>query len=130
MTILSVKNFAQIQSAEISFGDLTVLVGPQASGKSLVLQWFKVAKDMGEILHALREAGSDISSASSILDLVLGEGMSAAWRSGESEVALDGKPLLPDSWPSQQSNRMSHAMPRSRSLSRRSGPQWSSCALI
>ena len=35
---LSVKNFGPIESGEIEFGDLTIFVGPQASGKSLLLQ--------------------------------------------------------------------------------------------
>jgi hypothetical protein len=44
MPVLQVRNFAQIKDARIEFGDLTILVGPQATGKSLVLQWFKAAK--------------------------------------------------------------------------------------
>lgn len=53
MPVLHVRNFAQIEDARIEFGDLTILVGPQATGKSLVLQWFKAAIDMGEIFAAL-----------------------------------------------------------------------------
>ena len=46
---LQVDNFAQIKRAKITFGDLTVLVGPQASGKSLLLQIWKFALDRREI---------------------------------------------------------------------------------
>ncbi|MCG5516881.1 MULTISPECIES: hypothetical protein [unclassified Ectothiorhodospira] len=33
MTRLSVQHLAQIDRAQVDFGDLTLLVGPQASGK-------------------------------------------------------------------------------------------------
>ncbi len=91
MTVLHVKNFAQIEDAEISFGDLTVLVGPQATGKSLVLQWLKMALDSAEVVRALKEAGQDVKSESNLVDLVFGEGMSAAWRHGRTSVTFDGK---------------------------------------
>jgi AAA domain, putative AbiEii toxin, Type IV TA system len=94
---LVVENFAQIERAEIDFRDLTVLVGPQASGKSLLLQWFKVALDMGEIIHALRQAGHDVKEPNNLLDLVFGEGMSASWSSG-SKVSIDGRSIGPVSW--------------------------------
>ena len=86
MPVLEVREFAQIENARIEFGDLTVLVGPQATGKSLVLQWFKAVHDIGEIYAALREAGHDVRTPGSLLDLIFGEGMSSAWRS-ESTVS-------------------------------------------
>lgn len=97
MPLLEVRDFAQIKQARIEFGDLTVLVGPQATGKSLVLQWFKAVNDIAEIYSALREAGHDVKIPESLLDLIFGEGMSAAWRTG-STVALDGKPLSLATW--------------------------------
>ena len=36
MTKLTVSNFSSINSAHLELGDLTVIVGPQASGKSLL----------------------------------------------------------------------------------------------
>ncbi len=97
MTVLHVRNFAQIDDAQITFGDLTVLVGPQATGKSLILQWLKVAIDASEIVYALKEAGHDVKSATNLIDLIFGEGMSAAWKDGESSITLDGKPVSPQS---------------------------------
>jgi hypothetical protein len=97
MTVLEVRDFAQIKHARIEFGDLTVLVGPQATGKSLVLQWFKAVYDIAEIYSALREAGHDVKTPESLLDLIFGEGMSAAWRAG-STVALDGRALSLTTW--------------------------------
>jgi len=38
MDVLELSNIGQIQKARIEFGDLTVLVGPQATGKSITLQ--------------------------------------------------------------------------------------------
>lgn len=93
MTTLHVKNFAQIENAEVEFGDLTVLVGPQATGKSLLLQWFKVALDLGEIVNALREAGHDVQARSSLIDLTFGEGMGAAWTEGLTSIQFDGRPV-------------------------------------
>ena len=98
MTSLKVESFAQIASAQIDFGDLTVLVGPQASGKSLVLQWLKIAFDSGEVIHALKEAGHDVGTAENLIDLIFGEGMSTAWRQGQTTVLLDGSPVQPRSW--------------------------------
>jgi len=96
--VLEVRNFAQIREARIEFGDLTVLVGPQATGKSLLLQWLKIALDMGEILFALKEAGSDVETPKSLLDLTFGEGMSAAWTEGQTVVRFDGSSITPGSW--------------------------------
>jgi len=98
MTTLDVERFAQIETAHIEFGDLTVLIGPQASGKSLLLQWLKIAVDIGEIVFALKEAGHDVKSAKNILDLSFGEGMATAWRDDDTRVSFDGKSVVPASW--------------------------------
>lgn len=98
MTTLQVKNFAHIHDARIDFGDLTVLVGPQASGKSLILQWFKMAIDSGEVVTALREAGHDVKEPDAIVDLVFGEGMSSAWDADSTSVQFDGKDVRPAAW--------------------------------
>lgn len=98
MTSLEVRHFAQIDEARIEFGDLTVLVGPQATGKSLLLQWLKIAIDIGEIVFALREAGHDVKTAKNLLDLTFGEGMSAAWTEAKTSVRFNGSPVTPISW--------------------------------
>ena len=41
---LVVKNLAQIKSASIELGDFTLLVGPQASGKSILPQLLKLVR--------------------------------------------------------------------------------------
>jgi putative AbiEii toxin of type IV toxin-antitoxin system len=97
MPVLHVRNFAQIEDARIEFGDLTILVGPQATGKSLLLQWFKAAIDMGEIFAALKEAGHDVRTPRGLIDLVFGEGMSVAW-TDKSVVQYDSKSVSPATW--------------------------------
>jgi hypothetical protein len=98
MTTLEVRNFAQISKASIEFGDLTILVGPQATGKSLLLQWLKIGLDAGEVVHALREAGHDVKTPENLIDLIFGEGMRGAWNANSTHVTLDGKSLTPTSW--------------------------------
>jgi hypothetical protein len=98
MTTLEVRNFAQIEHAAIELGDLTVLVGPQATGKSLLLQWFKMALDSGEVVAALKQAGHDVSDPSDLIDLVFGEGMAKSWDRAKTVVRFDGKDVLPAAW--------------------------------
>jgi len=95
--VLSVRDFAQVRNAEIEFGDLTVLVGPQATGKSLVLQWFKAAFDAAEIFTALKESGHDVRTPANLIDLIFGEGMGSAWHPTTS-VTLDGRAIQPSAW--------------------------------
>lgn len=92
---LKVVKFAHINNVKIRFGDLTVLVGAQGSGKSLVLQWLKAAIDGGEIVQALKDAGQDIRSGN-LIDLIFGVGMSPAWRS-QSQVTFNGARVTPES---------------------------------
>jgi hypothetical protein len=57
MRRLEVEAFGPIKRADIEFGDLTVLVGPQASGKSLFVQLFKAVEDAGAIRSDLKNYG-------------------------------------------------------------------------
>lgn len=93
---LTIDNFAHIDHVDIEFGDLTVLVGAQGTGKSLALQWLKAALDGGEIVRALKDAGQDTRPAN-LVDLVFGVGMGPAWREGESKVSFGGKAVSPES---------------------------------
>ena len=42
MDNLKVKSLGPIKEADVTFGDLTLLVGPQASGKSIFIQMLKL----------------------------------------------------------------------------------------
>lgn len=58
---------------------MTVLVGAQGVGKSLVLQWLKTALDGRQIVGALRDAGQNVDDPEKLVDLIFGVGMGAAW---------------------------------------------------
>ena len=91
---LQVRNFAQIRQARIEFGDLTVLVGPQGVGKSLLLQLWKLALDQAEILTQLNNAGYGAETRREFLELYLGEGLADAW-SPKTVVKVDGARFIP-----------------------------------
>ena len=68
-------------------------MGPQASGKSITLQWLKLLLDTGLIQQQLDTYGLDYGGQlPSFLDVYFGEGMRSIWHEG-SEVLVDGKPI-------------------------------------
>jgi len=76
MTQLSIKNLGQIKSANIDFGDLTLFVGPQATGKSILLQLIKLLLDSDDIKETLLKYGYDWErNISNFSELYFGEGM-------------------------------------------------------
>ncbi len=89
---IAVRNVGQIREADIRFGDLTVLVGPQATGKSIFLQLLKLVIDAPTIHSELRrfniDWGNDLRN---FLDLYFGEGMAAIWSPNESALSVDGE---------------------------------------
>jgi len=93
MTTLQLKKVGPIVDAEIEFGDLTVFVGPQASGKSIALQWLKLIADTGAVQEQLHNYGLDWSTEpGEFLDLYFGEGMRSQWRH-DSEILWNGRPV-------------------------------------
>lgn len=94
---LSIHDFAHLRDVNLTLGDLTVLVGPQGAGKSLALQWLKVAMDGKQLVDALRAAGHPTDKADVLIDLIFGTGMAPAWHEGDTEVTLDGKKITPKS---------------------------------
>jgi hypothetical protein len=91
---LSLQNVGQLSEAEVEFGDLTVMVGPQASGKSIFLQFLKLMIDGPRIIADLKKYGYDWrGELGNFLDLYLGEGMRSVWTSEgnkESGVIWEG----------------------------------------
>jgi len=59
MKHLEVKSFGPLSHADITFGDLTVLVGPQATGKSLLVQLVKAIRNAAAIRAELTRHGFD-----------------------------------------------------------------------
>lgn len=91
MNNLSIRSFGPIEEADINFGDLTILVGPQASGKSILIQLLKLLIDKYHIRKTLEQYGYIWHSGTDkILDLYFGEGMSKIWRN-TSSIFFDDK---------------------------------------
>ena len=83
------ENIGPIERADVSAGDLTVLVGPQATGKSIFLQLFKFCVDHANI-RVLKKLGFDWNNElESFLPVYFGEGMQAIWNS-QSRINLTG----------------------------------------
>ena len=92
---LRIRNFAQIAEVDLSFGDLTVLVGAQGTGKSLALQWLKASMDGRQIVNSLHDAGHPTDKSQVLIDLIFGAGMGGAWHANSTEVAFNGKRITP-----------------------------------
>ncbi len=91
---LILRNVGQIVEADVTFGDLTVLVGPQATGKSIALQFLKLMVDAGHVQRELGRHGLDWSGKlPEFFDIYFGEGMRSIWRNGQSAVEWGNKPV-------------------------------------
>ena len=81
------KNIGPVKEADITFGDLTVFVGPQATGKSIVLQLLKLLVDKPAIHKTMRRFSlAQRGREGSFFDLYFGEGMASIWAKGESSL--------------------------------------------
>jgi hypothetical protein len=88
---LSLHSIGQIEDVSVGFGDLTVLTGPQATGKTIFLQFLKLAQDYGPIANNIRTYGFDWQGKwSEFLSLYLGDGQARGWTT-KSEVHVNGK---------------------------------------
>lgn len=92
---LRIQNFAHLSDVCLSFGDLTVLVGPQGAGKSLALQWLKIALDGRQIVDALRAAGHPADRPDAIVDLIFGTGMASGWRNDQTSIKYEASSITP-----------------------------------
>ena len=80
MEQFSIKNLGPISEASVEFGDLTFLVGPQATGKSLFLETLKLVSDGGHIVRTLDTYSYATGRVENILNAYYGDGMSKLWR--------------------------------------------------
>lgn len=94
---LQVQHLGPIRQANIEFGDLTVIVGPQATGKSILLQTLKLLIDRDQIHDTFRHHSMHFQGKpAAFLEGFYGRGLSGAW-SGRSSMHWDGKAVaLPD----------------------------------
>ncbi len=92
MESLEVNNFGPIEKAKVNFGDLTFVVGPQASGKSLFLELLKYLLDKDFVLSDLKRYNYVVenNNPKKILDLFFGEGMNEVFREN-TEIFLNGE---------------------------------------
>lgn len=96
---LRLQNVGQLTDADMHFGDLTVFVGPQAAGKSVALQFLKLAVDMGYVQEEMGRHGLDWSGKlPEFFDAYFGEGMRDIWRTGVSQLHWNGKPIDLEAW--------------------------------
>lgn len=97
MKSLQIKNFGPIQDVNVAFGDLTLIVGPQASGKSLFLELLKYIIDKEYILSNLRKYNFiiDKKKPQKILDLFFGDGMQRILKP-DTEIFLNNREVTLD----------------------------------
>lgn len=94
-----IENFGLIKDVSISFGDLTLLVGPQASGKSIALETLKLAIDRDHIINTLDRYNYIIGhNTDKILNVYFGEGMSGIWKDN-TRIEYDDNPFLKKNLP-------------------------------
>ncbi|MBN1505632.1 MAG: AAA family ATPase [Sedimentisphaerales bacterium] len=100
---LQLASVGQIKEADIEFGDLTVLVGPQATGKSIFLQLFRLVVDTGHVHDEMRKHGLDWKrDVPGFLSVYLGEGMESLWKQGGTRTQDEnpvGKESAERLWP-------------------------------
>lgn len=98
MESLIIKNFGPIEEVNVKFGDLTFLVGPQASGKSLFLELLKYIVDKEFVLSNLRKYNYiiDKKNPQKVLDTFFGDGMYKIFKP-TTEIIYNGQNVPLDS---------------------------------
>lgn len=81
MKNLGIKDFGPIKDLDIELGNLTILLGPQASGKTLFLQMLKLLMDKGHIVKTLNTYNYVTKKQpNKILDYYFGDNLSSMWK--------------------------------------------------
>lgn len=90
MERIKLTSLGQIPEADVTFGDMTIFVGEQASGKSILLQLVKLILDAGDITQTLKKHGFDWHEKTEhFLSLYFGEGMEKIWDTTATKVSVD-----------------------------------------
>ena len=97
MKSLCISNLGPIGQVSVDFGDLTFLVGPQASGKSLFLELLKYIVDKEYILSNLRKYNFiiDKKNPQKVLDVVFGDGLNKMFKP-ETGILFDNETISID----------------------------------
>ena len=91
MNTIKLLGFGPICSANVQLGDITILIGPQASGKTLFLQMIKLLIDKDYIVQTLsRYNYVTDKQPDQILNYYLGDHLSTMWTK-DTVVEADGK---------------------------------------
>lgn len=96
---LEVQKLGPIEEAAIDFGDLTVIVGPQATGKSILLQTLNLILDRPHVHHTFERHNVTFKKDDfdGFMGGYFGRGMAAIWQEGQSSITWNGKSEpLPD----------------------------------
>ena len=89
---VKLNSFGPITAADVSFGDLTVFVGPQATGKSILLQLLKLLLDRRAIHAEMQRFGLEWGwDVDEFLQLYFGEGMSRLRQTEGAAVTFRGE---------------------------------------
>ncbi len=111
MKNLKLTSLGQIPEADIIFGDLTVFVGEQASGKSILLQLMKLILDAGDITQTLKKHGFDWhGELKNFLSLYFGEGMDGIWDNASTKIRVDGEAFELDKVLSRKGKKKSESL--------------------
>lgn len=87
---ISIRNLGPIKQADIELGDLTVLVGQQATGKSIFLQTLKLLMDRDHIHKVFNTNNTFFKGRAEVfLDGYYGRNMSPLWKTGQSSITLN-----------------------------------------
>ena len=91
-----VTDLGQFADVSVDFGDLTLLVGAQGTGKSIFLQLFKLSQDQDYVKNTMNQFGQDWDKRdrSTLMEAYFGEGMRHMWHD-ESHILRDGKDAAP-----------------------------------
>jgi hypothetical protein len=86
-----------IDSINMELGDLTILVGPQATGKSIALQMLKLAEEFPAIKRTMVDyAYNPLRGRAGFIADYFGEGMGSVW-TDETRISANGKTLVYES---------------------------------
>lgn len=119
MKQLHIRHLGPIEEAKIELGDLTFLIGPQASGKSLLLETLKFMIDRDNVINTLDRYNYIIGhNTNKILNMYYGEGMSTIWDE-QTSITMDGKTISRTKIAKQASSEEEHVfyVPAQRILS-------------
>lgn len=92
---IEARSIGPVGEAEIEFGNLTVFVGPQATGKSIFLQLLKLLLDKYAIHQEFRRFSIEWGgNTQDFLNLYFGEGMAGLWNPEASWLAVNREDVV------------------------------------